>query len=370
MNFDSLHLNSNLTDRLFELGFKKATPIQEKAIPVIMQNKDLIGLAQTGTGKTAAFLLPLLHRLANQNKNDGGIKALIVTPTRELAEQIYQAAESFGQNQKTRCIVLYGGVSIDHQIKQLKNKVDLIIACPGRLLDHIARKTVRLAEIETLVLDEADQMLDMGFQKPIEKIISYLPAKRQTLLFSATMPKQIEKLANRILRAPVKIQTEPQSVKSQISHGLYKVAQAEKKVLLKSILDKKEDQSFLIFTRTKHKARQLAVHLVKSGYKASSLHGNLSVNQRKKAVEGFKKKTFEILVATDIAARGIDIPSISYVINFDIPNSSETYIHRLGRTGRANKVGNALTFATREDMKGIGLIEKGLRAKLPLMSDH
>lgn len=365
MSFNSLNLSVGLTDRIRVLGFDRATPIQAKAIPLVLENRDILGLAQTGTGKTAAFILPILQKIS-ENQMRKGIQALIVVPTRELAEQIEEATNSFGRNLPVRCLSLFGGVKIDNQIKRLQHQVDLVIACPGRLLDHINRKTIDLSTIKTLVLDEADQMLDMGFLKDIKKIIEVIPEKRQTLLFSATMPREIERFAKNIQRSPKRIQIEKQKVNRQIDHALYKVKNENKKALLKDVIKKAESSSMLVFTRTKHKARQLSKTLAKAGFKATALHGNLNINQRRKAVQGFKEKRFDVLVATDIAARGIDIKNISHVINFDVPTTSETYIHRLGRTGRAQKTGKALTFASNEEMKYIKQIEQKIKSRLPI----
>ncbi|MES0488912.1 MAG: DEAD/DEAH box helicase [Leptospirales bacterium] len=365
MGFNSLNLHSKLAARAETLGFKAPTPIQLAAIPVALKKTDIIGLAQTGTGKTAAFILPILQNIITSPRKPG-IKALIIAPTRELAEQINEVAISFGGELKVRSVSIFGGVNINTQVKELRRGVDIVVACPGRLLDHINRKTINLSTVETLVLDEADQMLDMGFFPDIKKITGKLPRQRQTLLFSATMPSAIEKLTQSIQQNPVKIQVDRREPTTQVEHSMYPVQQHRKKDLLQYVIKKENSFSTLVFTRTKHRAKQLAQKLSKTGHKATSLHGNLSISQRRHAVEGFKKGKYHILVATDIAARGIDISGISHVINYDVPVTPETYIHRIGRTGRAAETGVAYTFASNEEMGAVSQIEKILKSKLPV----
>jgi ATP-dependent RNA helicase RhlE len=357
MSFHSLKLHSDLTARANALGFKDPTPIQVNAIPAALSGKDIIGLAQTGTGKTAAFILPILHNILISPEKRG-IQALILTPTRELAEQIHKVAESFGRKLNVRSIPVFGGVSINRQIDQLEKGIDIIVACPGRLLDLMNRKSVDLSKIEILVLDEADQMLDMGFFPGIKKITAALPRERQTLLFSATMPAEIEKLQKHIMKKPLKIQVDRREATKQVAHSLYPVAEKRKSELLQHIIETEKSFSTLVFTRTKHRAKSLAQRLAKTGLKATSLHGNLSINQRRNAVEGFKKGKYHILIATDIASRGIDISGISHVINYDVPVTPEIYIHRIGRTGRAAQSGIAYTFAGNEEMGAVAQIER------------
>ena len=365
MGFSSLNLHSDLVTRAKALGFTHPTPIQIQAIPVALEKRDIIGLAQTGTGKTAAFILPIVQLIAAAPRKRG-VSALILAPTRELAEQIHEVAVTFGRELQVTSTPIFGGVNINSQIVQLRRGVDIVVACPGRLLDHVGRRTINLSTIDTLVLDEADQMLDMGFFPTIKKITALLPTQRQTLLFSATMPAEIEKLTRNIQKNPVKIQVDRREVTTQISHSLYPVQQNRKMELLQHIIQKENSFSTLVFTRTKYRARQLAEKLIKTGLKATSLHGNLSINQRRNAVDGFKKGNYRILVATDIAACGIDISGISHVINFDVPVTPEIYIHRIGRTGRAAETGVAYTFASNEKMSVINQIERVLKSKLPI----
>jgi ATP-dependent RNA helicase RhlE len=367
MGFNSLDLHPEIVKQLKEQGFENPTPIQTQAIPELLNNKDVIGLAQTGTGKTAAFMLPILHQIISGPRNRN-IKALIIAPTRELAEQIHEVAVLFGRSLNITSASIFGGVSISGQIRQLERGVDIVVACPGRLLDHINRKTIKLSGIQMLVLDEADQMLDMGFFPNIKKITSFLPENRQTLLFSATMPKEIEALTKTIQRNPVKVQVGRVEAAKQVAHSVFEVKHGRKTELLQHLIEKENSFSTLVFTRTKHRAKSLALKLSKYGAKVTSLHGNLSVNQRRNAIDGFKTGKYHILVATDIAARGIDISGISHVINYDVPVTPEIYIHRIGRTGRAAQTGVAYTFADNEEMRAIAQIEKVLKNKLPVNS--
>ncbi len=305
-----------------------------------------MGLAQTGTGKTAAFALPILNRLVGGKY--GCVRALIIAPTRELAEQIHQAFKTLGRKTRLKSVSVYGGVGINPQIQKLKH-ADIVVACPGRLLDHIGRKSIDLSRLEVLVLDEADQMLDMGFIPDIRKILNRLPKKRQTLVFSATMPTEIRRLAGDILNNPDTVQVGITAPADTVSHALYPVAQHLKTALLLKLLGSTNTKSVLVFTRTKHRAKSLGKKLVTAGFRSASLQGNLSQARRRAALDGFRNGTFQILVATDIAARGIDVTQISHVINYDIPSTPEAYIHRIGRTGRATHSGEAFTLITRED---------------------
>jgi len=318
-------------------------------------------MAQTGTGKTAAFALPILNRLIG--KNSGRIRALIVAPTRELAEQIHQAFETLGRKTGLKSTSVYGGVGINPQIQKLK-RADIVVACPGRLLDHINRRTVDLSHLEVLVIDEADQMFDMGFLPDIRRILKHLPKKRQSLLFSATMPAEIRRLAGEILRDPTTVQIGITAPADTVRHALYPVAPHLKTALLIKLLGNTAANSVLVFTRTKHRAKSLGKKLTGAGYRSTSLQGNLSQNRRQAALEGFRNGTFQVLVATDIAARGIDVTRVSHVINYDVPSTPEAYIHRIGRTGRATRSGEAFTLITGEDKNMVRAINRLIGASI------
>jgi len=347
MNFEQFQLHEKIMAGITASGYTEPTPIQTASIPSIMEGRDVMGLAQTGTGKTAAFVLPILQRLLGGHR--GNARALIIAPTRELTEQTHEAIGQLGCNTNLRSLSIYGGVGIQPQIQALHRGVDIISACPGRLLDHLSRKTVNLSKIEVLVLDEADQMFDMGFLPDIRKIIKQLPAMRQNLLFSATMPDDIRGLAADILKNPVSFQINYSQPASTVAHTFYPVETQRKNVLLDKILADTKTGPVLVFTRTKIRSKRVAQHLDQSGYKTAALHGNLSQSQRQKALDGFKNGRYKILVATDVAARGIDVRKVSHVINYDIPNTAEAYTHRIGRTGRACETGDAFTFVTCED---------------------
>lgn len=314
-----------------------------------------MGLAQTGTGKTAAFVLPILNRLIKRKKPC--IRALVIAPTRELAEQIHTDFKILGRGTGLRSVTIYGGVGINPQIKNIK-RADVVVACPGRLLDHIGRRTVNLSNLEVLVVDEADQMFDMGFFPDIRRILAHLPAKRQTLLFSATMPAEIRALAKDILTNPATVQVGNTAPADTVRHALYPVEQHLKTALLLKLLGNTDTKSVLVFTRTKRRAKNLGEKLAAAGYRSASLQGNLSQSRRQAALEGFRDGTFQILVATDIAARGIDVTRVSHVINYDIPSTPEAYIHRIGRTGRATRSGEAFTLVTGEDKKLVRAINQ------------
>jgi ATP-dependent RNA helicase RhlE len=321
-----------------------------------------MGLAQTGTGKTAAFVLPILQRLLDGPR--GKIRTLIVAPTRELAEQIHSDIIKLGRQTGIRSIAVYGGVGKLPQIKKIRSGVEIVVACPGRLLDHLNDRTFNLSKVEHLVLDEADHMFDMGFLPDIRRILKYLPTERQTLLFSATMPGEIRHLAEDILDNPVRVQIDHSRPIATVKQVLFSVEQSGKTSLLKDIMAKTNMAATLIFTRTKHRAASLAGQLHRAGYAATSLQGNLSQQKRQKALNGFKRGEFKVLVATDIAARGIDVSGISHVINFDVPDTVDAFTHRIGRTGRASRTGEAYTFAGRDDRKIIVQIEKLLGKKM------
>jgi ATP-dependent RNA helicase RhlE len=362
MEFQTFNLHPQVAAGVAAAGYLKPTPIQAQAIPSVTGGRDVMGLAQTGTGKTAAFALPILDRLARGGR--GHVRALVVAPTRELAEQINESFGTLGQKTALRSITVYGGVGVNPQIQKLKRGAEIVVACPGRLLDHLKQGTIDLSRLEVLVLDEADQMFDMGFFPDIRRILQHLPKKRQTLLFSATMPDEIRKLAHDILSDPVTVQVDTVAPATTVSHALYPVKQHLKTDLLLALLHHTDTESVLVFTRTKHRAKRLGEKLEKAGYKAASLQGNLSQNRRQAALDGFRDGTFQVLVATDIAARGIDVSQISHVVNYDIPDTPEAYIHRIGRTGRAARTGDAFTLVTGEDTAMVKAIERVLGAAI------
>ncbi|MCW5213504.1 DEAD/DEAH box helicase, partial [Desulfobulbus sp. TB] len=363
MKFTEFGFTSALVAAIKKCGYSTPTDIQQQAMPHLVQGRDLLGLAQTGTGKTAAFVLPTLQRLTK--KTGKRVQALILTPTRELSEQVYENIQLLGSGTGLQSCTLYGGVSKATQVRKLKQGVDIVVACPGRLLDHLNSKTIDLSSIEVLILDEADQMCDKGFLPDIRRILKKVPHQRQSMVFSATMPKEIRRFVEEILTDPVTIRVNHEKPTATIKHALYQVSQGQKTTLLKHILQHQQVTTTLVFTRTKYKAKNLARQLQKCGFKTTSLQGNLSQNQRKKAMEGFKAGTFNVLVATDIAARGIDVSGISHVINYDMPDTVETYTHRVGRTGRAEQTGDAYTFATPEDIKMVRSVERSLGKSIP-----
>ncbi len=362
MEFSTLNLHAHIAAGIKTAGFTTPTPIQAKAIPPALDNKDVMGLAQTGTGKTAAFVLPILQRLTKGPRSC--VRALIIAPTRELAEQIHDSIKTLGRQTGVKSTTIYGGVSINPQKNKLRSGTEIVVACPGRLLDHMNQRTIDLSELDVLVLDEADRMLDMGFLPDIKRIIKQIPKSRQTMLFSATMPDSIRGLANDILQSPVTVQVDHSAPANTVTHELYPVDQKLKPGLLLKLLSKTDTESVLIFTRTKHRAKRVGEMLGKSGYRAASLQGNLSQNRRQEALQGFRDGKYQILVATDIAARGIDVSCISHVINFDMPDTSDAYTHRIGRTGRAAKTGDSFTFMTREDEGMVRSIERVLGSKI------
>ncbi|MGD9780636.1 MAG: DEAD/DEAH box helicase [Kiritimatiellia bacterium] len=362
MSFHSLGLDPQLLENVEAQGYALTTPIQKKAIPAILAGRDVVGLAQTGTGKTAAFVLPLLHRLLSGPRHQ--LRALIVGPTRELAEQTKDVLVKLGQHINFRCVTIYGGVGQQPQINGVRQGAEIAIACPGRLLDLLGQGKFNLDRVECLILDEADRMFDMGFLPDIRKILKRLPAKRQILLFSATMPDEIRTLVHEILRDPVTIQIAHSKPAETVDHALYPVEQTQKAAMLLALMKKIGDGSVLVFTRTKHRAKRLAAQLTASGYRAASLQGNLSQRQRQAALDGFKSGQHQILVATDLAARGIDVDDITHVINFDMPATVDDYTHRIGRTGRAAKTGDAFTFITHEDEGAVRAIERLLGFKI------
>jgi len=358
MTFQEFKFHPDVAAGIAAAGYVTPTPIQSQAIPAVMAGRDVMGLAQTGTGKTAAFALPILNRL--QPGPRGKVRTLVVAPTRELAEQINESFLALGKATRLTSTTIYGGVGNNPQVAALRRGVDIVVACPGRLLDHIGQGTIDLSKLEVLVLDEADQMFDMGFLPDIRRILKALPKTRQTLLFSATMPDAIRGLANETLANPVTVQVDRVAPAVTVSHALYPVEPHLKTALLLGLLQHTDTESVLVFTRTKHRARRLGEQLEKAGYRAASLQGNLSQNRRQAALDGFRDGSFQILVATDIAARGIDVSQISHVINYDIPDTADAYIHRIGRTGRAARTGDAFTLVSQEDALMVRAIEKAL----------
>lgn len=362
MSFDTFGFSTQLCDAITRCGYTVPTPIQQQSIAPILEGRDLLGLAQTGTGKTAAFVLPTIQQML---AGPGGhVRTLIVAPTRELAEQINEFTVSVIAGTRLRTVAIYGGVSKNTQIAKIRRGVDIVVACPGRLLDLVQDRAIDLSKVERLILDEADHMFDKGFLPDIRRILKLLPGRRQSLLFSATMPKEIRHLADEILRNPVTVQIDRIKPAERIEHALFNIEQKQKTKLLVHLLESDELKTTLVFTRTKHKARSLATQLESHGYRAVALQGNMSQSRRQQALDGFKDGTYNILVATDIAARGIDVTGISHVINYDIPDTAEAYIHRTGRTGRAACTGEAFTFATQEDDKVLKMIEKSLGSSL------
>jgi ATP-dependent RNA helicase RhlE len=362
MSFKNFNFDQKIDAGIQACGYDVPTPIQLEAIPEVLKGRDIMGLAQTGTGKTAAFVLPMLQRLMTGPRRK--VRAVIVAPTRELAEQINENIKELGGQTGLRSVVVYGGVGKGGQLQMFRAGVEIIVACPGRLLDHLDSKALRLNEVEMLVLDEADMMFDMGFMPAIKRLIKYMPKSRQNLLFSATMPAAIRSLANQILVDPVTVQVDHSKPADTVSHVLIRVEQKGKTTLLKSLMKETNMETTLIFTRTKYKAKNLAVTLQKAGHQAVALQGNMSQNKRKEAMDGFRQGKYNVLVATDIAARGIDVSGISHVINFDVPDTVEAYTHRIGRTGRAQCNGEAITFAGREDIGFIKEVENRLNSKM------
>ena len=374
MTFNELNLSAPLLKAVSEAGYETPSPIQASAIPPVLEGRDLMGCAQTGTGKTAAFALPMLDRLSGAApRKKGAIRALILTPTRELALQIGESFAAYGKYLKLRSTVIFGGVGQAPQVEAIKKGVDILIACPGRLNDLIGQGYIDLANIEIFVLDEADRMLDMGFVHDVKKVIAKLPAKRQNLMFSATMPKEIEQLAAGILHDPAFVKVDPvSSTVERIDQSLYFVEKGNKKLLLPWLIKNLEPpvQNALVFSRTKHGADKIARDLTKQGIPAAAIHGNKSQTARVTALENFKAGKTKVLVATDIAARGIDISELSHVFNYDLPEVPETYVHRIGRTARAGADGTAVSFCAPEEQEYLAGIEKLNRRKIPVVSGH
>lgn len=366
MSFNTLGLSQALLKAISKKGYTTPSPIQQKAIPHILQRKDILASAQTGTGKTAGFTLPLLH-LLSENPQDKfrPIRALILTPTRELAAQVYTNVKEYSEFLNLRSTVIFGGVNQKPQVATMRQGIDVLVATPGRLLDLINQNHISLKRIEILVLDEADRMLDMGFLRDIERIIKLMPEKRQNLMFSATFSNDIKKLAHGILNSPMQVEATPEnSTVDAISQKVYRVAKGLKTDLIIKLISDGEWKQVLVFARTKHGSNKLCEKMVKAGISAAAIHGNKSQGARTKALEGFKKGTIRVLVATDIAARGLDIPLLPHVINFEIPNIPEDYVHRIGRTGRAGAAGQALSLISADETTYLHAIEKLIGEKI------
>ncbi|TVR84451.1 MAG: DEAD/DEAH box helicase [Saprospirales bacterium] len=371
MTFTSLNLIDPILRGLKEEGYTQPTPIQQQAIPHLLKERDIIACAQTGTGKTAAFSIPILQLLSQNPPRRGAIRSLILTPTRELAIQIEESLKSYGKYLKLRHMVVFGGVSQNKQVSDLKRGIDILVATPGRLLDLMGQGYIALDQLEIFVLDEADRMLDMGFINDVRKVIKHLPAKRQTLLFSATMPDEIKKLAASMLHNPARVEvTPPATTVEKIDQSLYYTNRSDKRKLLLHLIKEFEIGSALVFTRTKHGADKVARFMSKSGFNAAAIHGNKSQNARQKALNDFKSGRISIMVATDIAARGIDIDELEYVFNFDLPDVPETYVHRIGRTGRAGKSGMAISFCDASQLSEWKDILKLIGINIPVIDNH
>jgi len=369
LSFENLNLSVSLLRAIETEGYTHPTPIQEQSIPIALNKRDLLAIAQTGTGKTAAFALPILQLLENSSRK--GIKALIVSPTRELAIQINESFTAYGKHTSLKHAVVFGGVPIGNQISALRKGVDILIATPGRLLDLVNQKAVSLSQIEIFVLDEADRMLDMGFINDVKKIITKIPQNRQTLFFSATMPQEITGLANGILTNPLKVEVTPVSTTAEkVTQAIYPVAKKDKASLLIHLLKDPQIKSVLVFSRTKYGADKIVKILGRVSIQAAAIHGNKSQNARQKALNSFKTGKIRVLVATDIAARGIDIEQLNYVLNYDLPNQPETYVHRIGRTGRAGLSGTAWSFCDQEEKPYLDDINKLTGQNIPIVEDH
>jgi len=366
MSFSILGLSPQILEAIEAQGYSEPTPIQKKSIPIVLDGKDLMGAAQTGTGKTAGFTLPILERLSNgKSPSSNHVRTLILTPTRELAAQVHDSVKTYGQNLPLSSIVVFGGVGIGPQMQKLRKGIDILVATPGRLLDLHSKNAVHFDELEVLVLDEADRMLDMGFIHDIKRIIKLLPKKRQTLMFSATFSEDIRKLAKGLVYQPVEISVTPRnSTVEAIKHWIYPVDKSKKTALLTRLINKGEWQQVLVFSRTKHGANRIAKSLEKKGINATAIHGNKSQGARTRALADFKAGKVRVLVATDIAARGIDIDQLPHVINFDLPSVPEDYVHRIGRTGRAGRSGEAISLVSADEAKQLFDIERLIQKHL------
>ena len=371
MNFNELRLITPLLESLSKLNYVTPTPIQVQSIPHLLEGKDIFGCAQTGTGKTAAFALPILQLIQESGKTSNQIKALILAPTRELALQIDQSIADYNSNLQIRHTVIFGGVNQHAQVNALRKGIDILVATPGRLLDLMNQGFIKLNAIEYFVLDEADRMLDMGFIHDIKKVIAKLPAKRQTMFFSATVTPEIMQLASTLLKNPVKVSVTPVSTPAEtVQQSVFYVEKQDKRSLLNHVIKSDTIKHALVFTRTKRGADRVAKELNKNGIKAEAIHGDKSQNARVRALEGFKNRRINVLVATDIAARGIDVDKLTHVINYEIPETPETYVHRIGRTGRAGESGVALSFCSTEEKAYLSDIRKVIRKNITVINDH
>ena len=369
MSFESLGLRAELLRAVSEKGYSEPTPIQRQAIPIILEGKDIMGGAQTGTGKTAGFTLPLLQRLMSSGKQEKGrraIRALVITPTRELAAQVSESIDTYGRHLPLKSTVVFGGVSINPQKQKLIRGVDILVATPGRLLDHVGQNSVNLSKVDILVLDEADRMLDMGFIRDIRKVLALLPEHKQTLLFSATFSNEIKQLANNLLKSPALIEVARRNTAAEsVTQVIHPVDKVRKRELLSYLIGANNWQQVLVFTRTKHGANRLSKQLVSDGIVATAIHGNKSQGARTRALADFKSGNVRVLVATDIAARGLDIDQLPHVVNFELPNVAEDYIHRIGRTGRAGNEGEAMSLVCVDELKLLKDIERLVKHDIP-----
>ena len=366
-DFASLGLSQPVLAAIADAGYAEPTPIQEQAIPLIVQGRDVMGLAQTGTGKTAAFTLPIVDRLIDGPRRT---RVLVLTPTRELCIQVEESVRKYAKHAPLGVAPVYGGVPLEPQQKKLRAGVDIVVATPGRLIDHLERQNVVFDDLEVLVLDEADRMLDMGFAPQINKIVDQIPSYRQTLLFSATMPPEVEALARKYLRKPVVVQVGRRSgVANTVTHAVYPVPQPKKPALLATLLEKEDMDSVLVFVRTKHGADKVVRHLEEAGITATAMHADKTQPQRVRALEDFKTGKVRVLIATDIAQRGLDISGITHVINYDVPQQAEDYVHRIGRTGRAAKEGDAFTFMAPDEIAMVRTIERVIGQEIPRISE-
>jgi len=364
--FNDLGLSAKVLKAVRDAGYATPTPIQAQAIPIVLKGRDIMGLAQTGTGKTAAFTLPIVDRLLDGPKRT---RALVLTPTRELCVQVEESVHKYSRHSELSVVSVYGGVPLDPQQKKLRAGVDIVVATPGRLIDHLERQNVVFDDLEFLVLDEADRMLDMGFAPQINRIVAEVPSYRQTLLFSATMPPEVEALARKYLRKPLVVQVGRRSqAASTVTHAVYPVPRERKSALLASLLREDRLDSVLVFTRTKHGADRVVRHLERDGIKATAMHADKTQPQRTKALQDFKNGKVRVLVATDIAQRGLDISDITHVINYDVPQQAEDYVHRIGRTGRAEKEGDAFTFMAPDEIAMVRSIERVIGQPIPRIS--
>lgn len=371
MTFKDLELNTSILKALSDKGYSTPTPIQQQAIPIVLKKTDLLGVAQTGTGKTAAFAIPIIQHLEERKVEHRDIRALIVTPTRELAIQIEENIEAYSKYTDLKHTVIFGGVKQHEQVRKIRSRVDILVATPGRLLDLMNQNIVSLKKLEIFVLDEADRMLDMGFIHDIKKILKELPKKRQSLFFSATMPDNIQQLSRQILYKPQKVEVTPESTTAEtVQQQVYFTNRSTKKDLLLSLLKNPKMKQVLVFARTKHGADRLARDLSRKKINAAAIHGDKAQNHRQRSLSNFKSGELRVLVATDIAARGIDIDKLNYVVNYDIPNIPETYVHRIGRVGRAGETGIAISICEPEENVFIADIEKQIRSKIPVVENH